>query len=147
MSLPLGASEAGTVVRVAAVSSLPDASESVEVMLLYVSDDWETAETTSVVRLPSGSTAQESLRTGRTSVDTVTRYGGPAERILEAADEVDADVIVLGGRKPHRSVRSCSGASVGPPRSTRPVPSSLREPKGWRRTKEPRHPADERFRS
>jgi nucleotide-binding universal stress UspA family protein len=97
--LPLDASEARAVAQVETVSSLPDASESVEVMLLHVFDDRETAETTSVVQLPSGSMAQDSLRTNRISVDTMTRYGDPAEQILEAADEVDADMIVLGGRK------------------------------------------------
>lgn len=121
--VPLDASEARTVAQVAAVSSLPDASESVEVMRLHVFDDRETAETTSVVQPPSGSTAQDSLRTSRISVDTMTRYGDPAEGILEAADELDADIIVLGGRKrsPLGSFLSGSVSQAVTLDATRPV--------------------------
>jgi nucleotide-binding universal stress UspA family protein len=43
--------------------------------------------------------AQDSLRTSGVRVETATRWGDPAEQILQAADEIDADMIVLGGRK------------------------------------------------
>lgn len=97
--LPLDASETRATAQVEAVTSLPGASESVEVTLLHVFGDREAAETTSVGQLPAGSRAQDSLRADRIAVDTMSRHGNPAEQILEAADEVDADVIVLGGRK------------------------------------------------
>lgn len=97
--LPLDTSEARATAQVDAVSSLPGASESVEVTLLHVFGDREAADTTSVGQLPAGSMARDRLQTNRVAVDTVVRHGDPAEQILDVADEVDADMIVLGGRK------------------------------------------------
>jgi nucleotide-binding universal stress UspA family protein len=97
--LPLDTSESRTAAQVDAVASLPGAEGGVETTLLHVFDDRETAESTSIGQLPTGSMAQDSLRTSGIRVETATRFGDPAEQILRAADEIDADMIVLGGRK------------------------------------------------
>lgn len=97
--LPIDTSQERTSAQVDAVASLPGADGSVEVTLLHVFDDRETAESTSIAQLPVGSMARDSLRTSGIAVETVTRHGDPAEEILRTADELDADMIVLGGRK------------------------------------------------
>lgn len=121
--LPLDISEARTAAQVDAVSSLPSEPESVEVTLLHVFDDRETAETTSVRQLPAGSMAEERLRSSRIAVDTMTRHGDPATQIIEAAEEVEADMIVLGGRKrsPLGSLLFGSVSQAVTLDSTRPV--------------------------
>lgn len=97
--LPLDTSESRTAAQVDAVTSLPGADGGVEATLLHVFGDRETAESTSVGQLPTGSMAQDSLRTSGIRVETATRFGDPAEQILRTADELDVDMIVLGGRK------------------------------------------------
>jgi nucleotide-binding universal stress UspA family protein len=97
--LPLDTSESRTAAQVDAVASLPGADGGVEATLLHVFDDRETAESTSVGQLPTGSMAQDSLRTSGVRVETETRFGDSAEQILRTADELDVDMIVLGGRK------------------------------------------------
>ena len=97
--VPIDSSEERTAAQAEAVASLPDAAGSVEATLLYVFEDRDTAESTSVTQLRTGSTAEERLLDGGVSVETATRHGDPAEEILEAAEEIDADLIVLGGRK------------------------------------------------
>ena len=57
-------------------------------------------------------------------VQTYVRSGTPAEEIVRAADDLDADLIVVGGRGKGPSRRSCSGASPTGCSTTRPAPSS-----------------------
>jgi nucleotide-binding universal stress UspA family protein len=97
--VPIDSSEERTAAQVEAVASLPDAAGSVEATLLYVFEDRETAESTSVTQLRTGGTAEQRLLDRGVAVETASRYGDPAEEILEVADEIDADLIVLGGRK------------------------------------------------
>jgi nucleotide-binding universal stress UspA family protein len=97
--VPIDNSQSRTTAQVNAVSSLPDADGSVEVTLLRVFEDRETAESTSVTQLTTGNAAREALIEHGISVETTSRHGDPAEQILRAADEIDADLIVLGGRK------------------------------------------------
>mgnify|MGYP006299151639 CR=1 FL=1 len=97
--VPIDSSEERTAAQVDAVASLPGANESVEATLLYVFEDRETAESTSVTQLRTGSTAERRLLDRGVAVETESRYGDPAEGIIEVADAMDADLIVLGGRK------------------------------------------------
>lgn len=97
--LPLDTSDSRTAAQVDVVASLPGTDGSVEATLLHVFADRETAESTSIGQLPTGSMAQDSLQTSGVRVETMSRFGDPAEQILQAAEELDADMIVLGGRK------------------------------------------------
>lgn len=97
--VPIDDSEARTKAQVEAVSSLPDADGSIEVTLLRVFPDREMAESTSVTQLLTGREAEGDLVANGISVETTSSHGDPAEEILSAADEIDADLIVLGGRK------------------------------------------------
>lgn len=97
--VPIDSSEARTTAQVAAVSTLPNATDAVEVTLLRVFADREAAEKTSVVQLSTGKMAQERLTANGLTVETMVRHGDAAEEILNAAAEIDADLIVLGGRK------------------------------------------------
>lgn len=97
--VPIDSSEARTTAQVEAVSALPHGSDSVEVTLLRVFADQEAAENTSVMQLSTGKMAEERLTASGLAVETMARHGDPAEQILNAAAEIDADLIVLGGRK------------------------------------------------
>jgi nucleotide-binding universal stress UspA family protein len=97
--VPIDSSESRTAAQVETVASLPGADGSVEATLLHVFEDRDTAESTSVTQLRTGGTAEQRLLDRGVAVETASRYGDPAEEILGAAEEVDADLIVLGGRK------------------------------------------------
>jgi nucleotide-binding universal stress UspA family protein len=97
--VPIDSSEERTAAQVEAVASLPDAAGSVEATLLHVFEDRETAESTSATQLRTGGTVEQQLLDHGVAVQTESRYGDPAEEILEAAEGFDADLIVLGGRK------------------------------------------------
>ena len=97
--VPIDDNEARTKAQVEAVSSLPDADNSVEVTLLRVFSDRERAESTSVTQLLTGREAKGDLTANGITVATRTSHGEPAEEIITAADEIDADLLVLGGRK------------------------------------------------
>jgi nucleotide-binding universal stress UspA family protein len=81
------------------VDSLPHAATDVEVTLVHVFGDEATAEKTTVDQLAAGRQAHEFLTDHDITVRTQSRFGDPATEILHAADDVDADLIVLGGRK------------------------------------------------
>lgn len=97
--MPIDTSESRATAQATAAASLPDADESVEVTLLRVFDDEEMAEKTSVFQLAPARAALDVLEAEGVSVDQHRSYGDPAERILDAARRVDADQILLGGRK------------------------------------------------
>jgi nucleotide-binding universal stress UspA family protein len=97
--MPVDASEKRAVAQTDAARELPDAAEAVRVYLLYVFDDRESAEKTAVTQTTGGSTAHERLREAAIEVEAMSRHGDPAEEIIRAAEEVDADRILLGGRK------------------------------------------------
>lgn len=80
-------------------ASLPHAEEDVEVTLVHVFSDEEMAEKTTVDQLVSGRQCHEYLTDRNVSVRTQSRFGDPATEILHAADDIDADLVVLGGRK------------------------------------------------
>jgi nucleotide-binding universal stress UspA family protein len=85
--------------QVEAVRKLPATSDAVRVTLLHVFRDEEVAQRASPTQLTAGRQAEQRLRDQGVNVETMSTSGDPAEAILEAAEESDADQIVLGGRK------------------------------------------------
>ena len=85
--------------QAAAVTSIPGAADAVEVTVLHVFDGRRRAETTSVRQLATGRLVYDGLTGAGIRVDTLARAGDPGPEIVRAADELDADLIVLGGRK------------------------------------------------
>ena len=81
------------------VIALPNAADNVQGTLLHVFDDEDRAETTSPQQLSGGREAANRLRDAGVTVEQLSRVGDPAAEILATADEIDADLIVLGGRK------------------------------------------------
>lgn len=87
------------------VSRLPEASETVEAVLLFVftGDEGEVPEG---VRSPKSANRVKSVRRARdflseagVDVTVLDMSGDQAEDIIREADEEDVDAIVLGGRK------------------------------------------------
>lgn len=81
------------------VSDLPQAATDVEVYLLHVFDDATTAETTEPAQVAGGKAALSHLDRAGIRVEQRSESGNPAAEILRVADAVEADLIVLGGRK------------------------------------------------
>ena len=87
------------------VADLPDASDAVEVFILYVFADEDSLEPSNdeQARQPEdiGSIARvvELLDTHDITSRTRKDRGDPAEAILSQTDELEPDTIVLGGRK------------------------------------------------
>lgn len=105
--LPVDSSADRAAAQAAAVTNLPHAAEDVEVHVVHVFDDEDVAETTTVEQLPSGKQLVEELRRAGLKVTTESTYGDPTKQIVNSAQEHDADMIVLGGRK-----RSPMGALI-----------------------------------
>jgi len=82
-----------------AVLQLPAAAEEVSVTLLHVFDEENVADDTSPTQITAGKQAQNRLHDDGIAVETTSTSGNPATAILAAAEEIDADQIVLGGRK------------------------------------------------
>jgi nucleotide-binding universal stress UspA family protein len=78
----------------------------VEVTLLYAFEDGDRGGETAPRQIPGGGVAYDRLQEAGIAVEHVSRVGDPAAAILDVAEEVDADHIVLGGRKrsPARSL-------------------------------------------
>lgn len=97
--LPVDTAESRTSAQATTVVDLPNAAERVEATLLHVFDDADRAEDTSPVQTRAGKLAHDQLQTAGVSVDVMARHGDPSTEILTAAEEVDADMILMGGRK------------------------------------------------
>ncbi len=104
--IPVDTNEDRAIAQARYVTSLPDASESVEAYLLFIfTDDSEDLpkdfkQFKSASRIGSVRRAQEHLEDHDIDV-TVLEGSGDVEEgdILARADEYDVDAIVLGGRK------------------------------------------------
>jgi nucleotide-binding universal stress UspA family protein len=94
--LPIDESERRSTAQAEAVAALPGAAEAT-VTLLHVFDE-ETADA-AVTDLKSAAAVDDVLSAAGVSFDPLATTGDPAEAIRRVADEVDADCIVLGGRK------------------------------------------------
>ena len=97
--LPVDRAESRVAAQVETVIGLPDAPEQVEVVLLHVFDEGDRVEEASPVQLRPGENAYERLQDVGVAVEPMAKFGDPATEILAAAGEVDADMILLGGRK------------------------------------------------
>ncbi|WP_049889407.1 universal stress protein [Natronolimnohabitans innermongolicus] len=104
--VPVDTSEERAVKQATYVASLPDASESVEAFLFYVHTDEgsdlpkEFERYKSASRIASVRRAEERLEDAGVEVTILEESGGVSEGdIISTADDHDADVIVLGGRK------------------------------------------------
>ena len=105
--LPVDASEERAIAQASATTGLPHAEDSVTATVLRVFDDEETADKTSVEQTPAGNALVEALQETGVDIETETRQGDPEVQIVNVAEERDADMIILGGRK-----RSPLGALV-----------------------------------
>lgn len=104
--MPVDKSESRGQAQAEMVIGLPDSANEIQVTLLHVFEDEDRKETTSVTQIRGGMEARDRLQEERVTVDKMARVGDPASVILAAADEIDANLIVLGGRKlsPGRAV-------------------------------------------
>jgi nucleotide-binding universal stress UspA family protein len=97
--LPIDADESRATAQAATAANLPNAAEEVVVHLLHVYDDPEWAEASRPTETKAGEEAQAFLEAAGVTVREMSRHGTPAEGILNAAEEVNADLILMGGRK------------------------------------------------
>lgn len=97
--MPVDGSESRGARQARMVTALPGASNEFRVTLLYVFDDEDQEESTSVRQVTGGRAATSRLQEAGVTVKYVSRVGDPATQILAVADEIDADHLVLGGRK------------------------------------------------
>jgi len=97
--LPIDADESRATAQAATAANLPAAAEEVVVYLLHVYDDPEWAEASSPSETAAGTEAKSFLEAAGITVEELSRAGTPAEGILNAAEEVKADLILMGGRK------------------------------------------------
>ncbi len=81
-----------------AVANLPGGDETMVTLLRVCSSRGEAAAM-DVSKTASGALATQILKDEGVRVESQTRVGDPAEEILSTAEDVDADAIVLGGRK------------------------------------------------
>jgi len=97
--MPIDSDEDRALGQVEAVLGLPAAADEVTVTLLHVFDDDGVAENTSPTQISAGRDVQDRLHDNGIAVETMSTSGDPSTAILSAAEEVGADMIVLGGRK------------------------------------------------
>ena len=97
--LPVDGDEARAESQAAMVAELPQAAADVEVVLLHVFDDQARADDTRPTQVPSGKVATDRLQRAGIQVTPRSESGSPAATILRVADDVSANMIVLGGRK------------------------------------------------
>ena len=99
--LPIDHSESRALTQAQYVTSLPDASESVEAILLFVFTDEEDPGEfpRTVTRIRSIRRASEHLRDHGVEVSVVEDSMETVENILRYADDYDVNALVLGGRK------------------------------------------------
>ncbi|WP_226011069.1 universal stress protein [Halomicrobium salinisoli] len=92
----IDASEDRAAAAADAITDLPLADDSARVTLLHAFDDGEEG---SVEDVPSVRRARDALAEADLEVTCAGATGDPADAIMERADEVDADMIVVAGRK------------------------------------------------
>lgn len=97
--LPIDTDEDRSLSQARATADLLRAGKDVEVTLLRVFDDQETADATSVRQTATGQRVADYLSDVGVMVHTESRHGDPAPVIVQVADELNADSIILGGRK------------------------------------------------
>lgn len=97
--MPVDRSEDRSRGQVEAVNELARETESLGVWILHVFDDGEEAASTKPTDLDTGGLAEEALLDAGARVETMSRTGDATDEILQAARDMNADMILLGGRK------------------------------------------------
>lgn len=97
--VPIDTNEDRALSQARAAADLQRTGNNLEIILLHVFDDRDTAETTSVTQLDIGKRVADYLSDQGASVKSESRHGDPASAIVQAAKELNADSIILGGRK------------------------------------------------
>lgn len=97
--MPIDGSEERALAQARTAAALPEADGEVQVTLLHVFEDRERAEDTSAGQTVAGKEVLTLLDERGVTVEEESRYGDAATEILAAAEETDADLILLGGRK------------------------------------------------
>lgn len=95
--VPVDQDEARAVSQAETVSNLPQAAEEVHVTLLHVFG--ENKEGASVHQIGSVRAAQEELEAAGVELTLAEQSGDPTTQILDYADDADADLVCLAGRK------------------------------------------------
>ncbi len=92
-------SEERAIAQANAVLELPGPPGEVTAHLLHVTDNSDEATESEMTTMPAVVAAQERLREADIDVELMGRAGDAAEEILRGAEEVNANSIILGGRK------------------------------------------------
>lgn len=79
------------------ITALPSDGTETEVTIVHVFQDNPSGA--SATQVASVREAEEVLEDAGVTVDVTESSGDPADAIIETADEADADLIVVGGRK------------------------------------------------
>jgi nucleotide-binding universal stress UspA family protein len=97
--LPIDTDEDLAVTQAETVTDLPCAAEQITVTVVHVFDDETTATETDLVGLPAGRATVDALEAAGVAVDTVTTDGDPERQILRLSEDLDVDMIVIGGHR------------------------------------------------
>jgi nucleotide-binding universal stress UspA family protein len=97
--VPIDGSEDRVRAQAETIADLPTKTDQLTVTIQRVFQEEDRAETTSVNQLPAGKLAMQLLSDADIDVETRTDEGKPASVIIHTAEEIEADHIVLGGRK------------------------------------------------
>lgn len=100
--VPIDTNEKRALSQAHATTDFLRAGADLEATLLHVFDDQETAEATSVTQMEIGGRVADYLTNQGIAIHTESRHGDPASTIVQVADELSVDSIVLGGRKRSR---------------------------------------------
>lgn len=97
--VPIDTNEERALSQARATAAMQRAGDDVEATLLHVFDDRDKADATRVTQLTVGRRVADYLSDQGITVHSESRHGDPASVIVEASDELNADSIILGGRK------------------------------------------------
>ncbi|MFW5955911.1 MAG: universal stress protein [Halorhabdus sp.] len=97
--MPVDGDEGRVTAQAAMVAELPAADQEVKVVMLFVFDDRERAEVTTPSQVGANADAIDLLEDLGIEIEQLSRHGNPVAEIIVAAEEVAADLIVMGGRK------------------------------------------------
>lgn len=98
--VPVDANKRKALAQADVVSNLPDASKTVKVTLLRVFDDIAASEDSEMVdptRVVSVAEVKDRFDTENISFELHGAVGETGDTILKVADDIEADLIVLGG--------------------------------------------------
>jgi len=97
--LPIDTDTELAVIQAETVANLPCATERVTATVVHVFGDETAAAETALVDLPAGRAAVDALEAGGVDTETVTTDGNAERQILRLAEELDVDMLVIGGHR------------------------------------------------